>query len=130
MGKPTTPHFAAAKRFFRSMKGTPDFPIIYSVSKTNLDLKDFCDSSDGNFGAEGKMRSTAGMMMFLANGPIHFSSNPQLTIPTSTTEAKLIALARGGTFGTYFFNILRKLESSSIRPPTIFSDSRGALHLS
>ncbi|CAN0051501.1 unnamed protein product, partial [Sphacelaria rigidula] len=49
---------------------------------------------------------------------------------TSTTEDKLIALARGGKSGSYLFNLLRELGWSSIRPPIIFSDSQGALHLS
>ena len=69
-------------------------------------------------------------MYFLANGLVHFSSSLQRITATSTTEAELIALARGGKFGTYLFNLLRELGWSSIQPPTILSDSQGALHLS
>ncbi|CAM9995648.1 unnamed protein product, partial [Sphacelaria rigidula] len=75
------------------------------------------------------MISTSGTMFFLANGLIHFSSSLQRITASSTTEAELIALARGGKFGTYLFNLLREL-GWSLRPPMIFSDSQGALHLS
>ncbi|CAN0003243.1 unnamed protein product, partial [Sphacelaria rigidula] len=105
-------------------------PIVYRSSGKNLDLRGFCDSSYGNSGIEGKMRSTSGNMFFLSGGLVHFSSSLQRITATSTTEAELIALARGGKFGTYLFNLLRELGWSSIRPSIILSDSQGALHLS
>ncbi|CAM9113832.1 unnamed protein product [Sphacelaria rigidula] len=131
MGKPTTHHLAAVKPIFRYLVDTPGLSTIYSPSKHNLDLKGFCGSSYGNSGTtEGKMRSTTGTMVFLANGLIHFSSSPHWITATSKTEAELVALARGGKFGTYLLNLLRDLGWSSIRPSTIFSDSQRALHLS
>ncbi|CAN0030647.1 unnamed protein product, partial [Sphacelaria rigidula] len=130
MSRPTTQQLAAVKRIFRYLKGTPDLPIVYRSSGNNLDLRGFCDSSYGNSGIEGKMISTSGTMFFLSGGSVHFSSSLQRITATSTTQAELIALARGGKSGTYLFNLLRELGWSSIRPSIIFSDSQGALHLS
>ncbi|CAM9910756.1 unnamed protein product [Sphacelaria rigidula] len=123
MSKPTTEHIAAVKRIFRYLKGTPDLPIVYRSSRNNLELKGFADSS----WKENEINIWD--YVFLANGLIHFSSSLQRITASSTTEAELIALARGGKFGTYLFNLLREL-GWSLRPPTIFSDSQGALHLS
>ncbi|CAM9820608.1 unnamed protein product [Sphacelaria rigidula] len=64
MSKPTTEHMAAVKRIFRYLKGTPDLPIVYRSSRKNLELKGFADSSYGNEGLGGKMRSTSGTMFF------------------------------------------------------------------
>lgn len=58
-----------------------------------------------------------------------FPSSVQRITATSTTEAEPIALERGGKFGANPLNLLQKLGWSSIRPPAIFSDSQGALHL-
>lgn len=70
-------------------------------------------------------------MMFLTNGLVHFSSSPQRITATLTTDAELIiALARCGKFGIYLYNLLRELEWRPLKPPTIFSDPQGALHLS
>ena len=76
------------------------------------------------------MRSTTGTMFFFANGLVHFSSSLQKITASSTTEAELISLARCGKFGMYLLNLLRELGWMSIKTPTIFSDSQGALNLS
>ncbi|CAM9661499.1 unnamed protein product, partial [Sphacelaria rigidula] len=124
MSKPTTQHSAAVKRIFRYLKGTPDLPIVYRSSGSNSELRGFCDSSYGN-----KQNICNWIDVFLSNGLVHFSSSLQRITATSTTQTELIALARGGKFGTYPFNLLRELGWSSIRPSIIFSDSQGALHL-
>ncbi|CAN0028815.1 unnamed protein product, partial [Sphacelaria rigidula] len=130
MSKPSTHHLVAVKRVFRYLKGIPDLLITYRFSKNNLNLQGYCDSSYGNSGSQGRMRSTTGTMFFSANGLVHFSSSLQKITTSSTTEAELIALARDGEFGMYLLNLVRELGWSSMKTPTILSDSQGALNLS
>ena len=113
-----------------SLKGKPDLPLTYSISKRNLELKGFCDASYGNSCSEVNMRSTTGILYFLSSGLVHFTSSLQRITATSTTEAGLIALSKCGKFGVYLFNLLRELGWTSLEPATILSDSQGALHLS
>ncbi|CAM9962368.1 unnamed protein product [Sphacelaria rigidula] len=68
---------------------------------------------------QGRLRSTTGIMFFLAGGPVHFSSSLQRITANSTTEAELIALSKCGKFGTYLFNLLREPGWSSMEPATI-----------
>lgn len=126
----TIHHLAAVKRTFRYLKGTPDLPIIYGSSKNNLRLQGFCYSSFGNADTQGRMRLTTETVFCLANGWVHFPSNLQNITASSTTEAELISSARCGKFGTYLSNLIRKLGWSSLETPTMFSDLKGALHLS
>ncbi|CAN0097014.1 unnamed protein product [Sphacelaria rigidula] len=94
MSSPRSQHLVAVKRIFRSLKGKPDLPLTYATSEKNLDLKGYCDASYGNAGLQGKMRSTTGTLFLMSNGLVHFTLSLQRITPTSTTEAKLIALSK------------------------------------
>ncbi|CAM9281586.1 unnamed protein product, partial [Sphacelaria rigidula] len=88
----------------------PDLPITYSTSSGgNLDIRGYCDSSYGNSGIQGRMRSTTGTTFSLANGLFHLSLSLQRITATSTMAAELIALARCGKIDIYLYNLLREL---------------------
>lgn len=105
---------------FRYLWGTPDLPVIHWSSKNYLKLQGYCDSSYRNAGAQGRMRSTTGTMIFIANGLDHFSSNLPKIIASSITEAEQISLARCKRIVMCLLNFIRELGLSSIRTRTIF----------
>lgn len=120
MAKPCNHHSAAVKRVVRHLKGKPNLPLIYSTSNKNRDLKGYWDSSYGNAGVQGKLRSTTGTIFFLANGLVHFTSSLQRIMATSTTAVELIAPSKFGKVETCLFHVLRELgwHQSSVRLST------------
>ena len=90
MVKPTSVHMAAVKRILRYLRGTP---ILTSVNERNnsFDLTGYCDAS---YGLEDRtiMRSTTGLMLFLAGAFIKFLSQLQKITAQSKTQAEVIAL--------------------------------------
>lgn len=114
-------HSAAVNRVVRYLKEKTDLPITYSTSNKSLDQKSYCYSLHGNYGIQGKMRSTTDTMSLLADGLVRFSPSLQLITATSTTEAKQVV---------YLFHLLREFRWSYIEPATFYSNSQGALYLS
>ncbi|CAM9971076.1 unnamed protein product [Sphacelaria rigidula] len=123
MSKPITEHLVAVKRIFRYLKGTPDLPIQFGT-------KMMCGFVVWERRSWRKNEVNIELHVLSGKWTYIFFSSLQRITALSTTEAEPIALARRGKFDTYLFNLLRELGWSSIQPPTIFSDSQGALHIS
>ena len=83
MQNPIVSHFTAVKSILSYLKGTMQFGISYT--RGNLQLKAFSDADWA--GDPNDRRSTTGMVVFLGNNPISWSSKKQQTISRSSTEA-------------------------------------------
>ncbi|CAN6705605.1 unnamed protein product [Malus baccata var. baccata] len=89
MQSPMVAHFTAVKRILRYLKGTISHGIGYS--RGSLQLKAFSDADWA--GDPNDRRSTTGLVVFLGNSPISWSSKKQLTVSRSSTEAEYRALS-------------------------------------
>jgi hypothetical protein len=76
-------HFTAVKRILRYLKGTLQVGISYTIG--DLQLKAFSDADwAGDFNDR---RFTTGLVIFLGNNPISWSSKKHQTMSRSSTEA-------------------------------------------
>nr|XP_028959295.1 uncharacterized protein LOC108171893 [Malus domestica] len=89
MQTPMNAHFTAVKRILRYLKGTMQFGITYTHG--DLSLKAFSDADWA--GDPNDRRSTTGLVVFLGNNPISWSSKKQQTVSRSSTEAEYRALS-------------------------------------
>ncbi|XP_040871044.1 secreted RxLR effector protein 161-like [Glycine max] len=91
MEKPKTPHFLAAKRILRYMKGTLDLGILYPYSQKNIrevfgySISDWCGDKDDR-------KNTTGYVFKFGTSPISWCSKKQSVIALSTCEAKYLLL--------------------------------------
>lgn len=87
---PGKPHWAAAKRILRYLKGTSDAKLRFSKQE-NPDLIGFSDSDWASDHED--RRSCTGYSFLMQGGPVSWNSKRQPTIALSTTEAEYMALS-------------------------------------
>ncbi|CAN6702167.1 unnamed protein product [Malus baccata var. baccata] len=90
MQAPMISHFIAVKRILRYLKGSLSHGITYS--RGELIIKALSD--DDWVGDPNDRRSTTGLVVFLGNNPISWSSKKQQTVSQSSTESEYRALIR------------------------------------
>ena len=90
MVNPTSPHWIAAKRVLRYLKGTIDFSLIYGKRVNDLNVIGY---SDSEFVSDVEDRkSTSCQVFFLGGLPITWNSLKQKVVALSSCEAKYIAI--------------------------------------
>ena len=83
-------HWKAAKRVLRYLKGTSDFGITYTRSKTLMPPEGFADA---DFAQDEETRRSVGGYVFMMNGgPVSWLCKQQSIVARSSAEAELIAL--------------------------------------
>jgi hypothetical protein len=87
---PRSSHQTAVQRIFKYPKHTPEFEIWYSAS-SSLDLVGFSDADFAGCGIDQK--STSVTFRFLGSSLVCWSSQKQILVAQSTTEAEYIAAA-------------------------------------
>ncbi|KAM0996393.1 hypothetical protein ACFX2C_006406 [Malus domestica] len=126
MQTPMNAHFTAVKRILRYLKGTMHFGITYSPG--DLSLKAFSDADWA--GDPNDRRSTTGLVVFLGNNPISWSSKKQQTVSRSSTEAEYRALSSTAAELDWIQQLLVFLHIPLVSPPTLFCDNLSAIALS
>ncbi|GBP12337.1 Retrovirus-related Pol polyprotein from transposon TNT 1-94 [Eumeta japonica] len=86
--KPTRENVQCVKRVFRYLAGTLDVGICYNKKGPKL-LECFSDADFAGCISTG--RSTSGVIVTYAGGPISWISQRQAIVSTSTTEAEIVA---------------------------------------
>ncbi|CAN6699168.1 unnamed protein product [Malus baccata var. baccata] len=126
MQSPMVAHFTAVKRILRYLKGTISHGIGYS--RGSLQLKAFSDADWA--GDPNDRRSTTGLVVFLGNSPISWSSKKQLTVSRSSTEAEYRALSSTSAELDWIQQLLVFLQVPLSSPPVLFCDNLSAIALS
>ncbi|XP_068329911.1 uncharacterized protein [Pyrus communis] len=126
MQNPMVSHFTAVKRILRYLKGTMDFGISYS--KGDFTLHAFSDADWA--GDPNDRRSTTGLVVFLGNNPISWSSKKQQTISRSSTEAKYRALSSTAAKLDWIQQILTFLHVPIPATPVLICHNLSAIALS
>ncbi|KAB2601163.1 hypothetical protein D8674_002168 [Pyrus ussuriensis x Pyrus communis] len=126
MQNPMVSHFTAVKRILRYLKGTMQFGISYT--KGDLQLKAFSDADWA--GDPNDRRSTTGLVVFLGNSPISWSSKKQQTVSRSSTEAEYRALSFTSAKLDWIKQLLVFLHIPLPSVPVLFCDNLSAIALS
>ncbi|KAM2192742.1 hypothetical protein ACFX1Q_028395 [Malus domestica] len=126
MQNPMVSHFTAVKRILRYLKGTMQFGISYT--KGDLQLKAFSDADWA--GDPNDRRSTTGLVVFLGNSPISWSSKKQQTVSRSSTEAEYRALSFTSAELDWIKQLLVFLHIPLPSVPVLFCDNLSAIALS
>jgi hypothetical protein len=125
MHKPTTTHFAAAKRILRYLQGTLSLGIRFRSGSSFLTaFTDFDWAGDPY-----DRRSTTGITVFLGNNPITWVSKKQHIVSRSSTEAEYRALASGAAELAWLHQVLCDLGVVLPHAPTMWCDNTSAIAL-
>ncbi|KAK3006744.1 hypothetical protein RJ639_017556 [Escallonia herrerae] len=126
MHEPRKPHWNAAIRIFKYIKGNPGQGSLFP-STNNLALKAFCDSDWGVCGTT--RRSVMGYCIFLGNSLVSWKSKKQANVSRSSAEAEYRAMANTCLELTWLRYILQDLRVPQVAPTRLFCDNQAALHI-
>jgi hypothetical protein len=122
---PGLPHWHAAKRVLRYLKGTEDAGIIYGRSTHNV-----FGYSDADFGGElDKRRSTSAYAFLMHGGVVAWRSKLQDCTAGSTVEAEYVALAQATREALFLTKLLTDFQVTDTKPVIIYEDNNGAIQL-
>ena len=94
---PGLPHWRAAQRIVRYLKGTTGSGIRYTSGEhgdvARVALTAYADADYAGDYADGDGHSTTGYVITCCGGPVSYASHKQVTPSTSTAEAEYQSLA-------------------------------------
>lgn len=90
MHKPTAPHYQAALRVLRYLKGSPHQGVLFASNSTAA-LTAYCDSDWA--GCPSTRKFTTGFCVLLGNSPFSWKSKRQTIVARSSAEAEYRAMA-------------------------------------
>ncbi|KAL6348342.1 hypothetical protein AAG906_005643 [Vitis piasezkii] len=126
MNTPRKPHWEAALRVLRYIKGSPG-QGLFLPSENNLTLSAFCDSDWG--GCRMSRRSVSGYCVFLGSSLISWKSKKQTNVSRSSAEAEYRAMANTCLELTWLRYILKDLKVELDKPAPLFCDNQAALYI-
>jgi hypothetical protein len=110
LAKPSQAHWTSAQRILRYLKSTQDMGIIYHKDKpTNPEAW-----SDASFQrCMDTRRSTTGLVILMAGGPVSWRSHRQKTVAQSSCESEYMALTETGKELVWLRGLLEELGVSN-----------------
>lgn len=116
------PHWNAAKRVLRYLKGTRNHGIMYT--KTNANINVF---SDADWGSSSDRKSYSGTVAVMSGGAVLWSSRKQRCTSLSSTESELIALSESCKDAMYIKGFMQELNLEFTTPVSIACDNTGTV---
>lgn len=129
MEKPKTPHFLAAKRILRYVKGTLDLGILYPYSQKNIEGEVFGYSDSDWCGDKDDRKSTTGYVFKFGTSPISWCSKKQSVVALSTCEAEYIAAAMAASQALWLEALMEELNLRNCSPMRLLMDNKSAIDL-
>ncbi|KAK9074370.1 hypothetical protein SSX86_006968 [Deinandra increscens subsp. villosa] len=124
---PTIAHFQSVKRILRYIKGTLDFGLTFSRSKSSNIL----GYSDADWArCIETRRSTYGYSIYLGGNLVSWSAKKQPTVARSSCESEYRAMASTAAEIVWVTHLLRELHALPPNRPTILCDNQSALFMS
>jgi hypothetical protein len=118
-------HWAAVKHLLWYLCSTKDMCIRYSPDDHDTTPRGF---SNANWASDQTTcKSTSSVLFTLTSGPIYWSSKNQKSIATSTTEAKLHALAETIKHTIFLRNFYHNLRLTQHKRIPIFCNNQSTL---
>ncbi|KMQ85184.1 integrase core domain protein [Lasius niger] len=125
MAKPTAGAWQQIKRILRYLKGTTSMGITYRANG-NQELIAYSDADYAN--CVQTRKSTSGLVLILANGPVVWTSQQQQIVARSTTEAEYVAAAEATKQVLWLRNLLKSIDIDQ-STTTLYVDNQGALKI-
>lgn len=123
---PTEADWIGVKRIFRYLKDKENQGLVYTPgSHTSLTV--YCDADFAGDDETG--RSTTGMVMILAGGPIHWKSQRQTLITLSSTEAEFVSLCSTVKDTIWLKKLGQELGIFNTQPTPIMCDNQSAIKI-
>lgn len=122
---PTRSDWAAVKRIFRYLKDKEDYGITYK--RGNSKLVAYCDS---DFAGDDKTgRSTTGLVVNYAGGPIQWKSQRQKLVTLSSTEAEFVSICTTVKEVTWLRKLAMELGMINEEPTKLYCDNQSAIRI-
>jgi hypothetical protein len=119
------PHWTAAKRVLRYLKGTTKLGLTFF--KKSQFLEGFVDADWGN--CPNDRKSFTGYVFMLGGGPVSWDARKQKTVALSSTEAEYMGLAEATKEASYLRSFLIELGLDHLSSVVVYEDNLGALKL-
>lgn len=126
VANPLIPHYQAALRVLRYLKGCPAHGIFFS-STSPLKLHGFADSDWAR--CPDTRKSVTGFCVLLGNSPISWCSKKQNTDSRSSTEAEYRALASLTCEVQWLSYLFADFQITFPTPASLYCDSKSAIYL-
>jgi hypothetical protein len=124
--EPKPCHLEGVKRVFRYLKGTANHGLCYAATEQDPALKIYCDT-DWAIDPEDR-HSRSGVMCYLGNSLVAWTSRRQATPSVSSCEAKYIALFEAGRYAVWMRSLLCELDMCPGTVPTeVLHDNQGSI---
>ena len=126
---PTSEHWAAIKRIVRYIAGTSEYGCKFQKGSTSsLKLLGYSDSDHAS--DLEKRKSTSGILFFLNDNVVTWTSQKQRVVSLSSCEAEYIAAASAACQGVWLSRLITDLTGEKIQKFKLLMDSKPALELS
>ncbi|TFY78270.1 hypothetical protein EWM64_g5745 [Hericium alpestre] len=125
MQNPGHPHWEAAKRVMRYLKGTKEEWLTYGGDNAN-GMEGF---SDADWGSSDHRRSISGYVFLIDGGAVSWSSKKQPIVALSSTEAEYVAMTHAAKEVLWTRAFLGEIISPFDKPTTLYADNQSAITL-
>ncbi|CAB1099484.1 unnamed protein product [Ectocarpus sp. CCAP 1310/34] len=129
MAKPGPKALAKLKRLMRYLKGTTSLGITYRKDAQGGDkLTAYVDSDFA--GDLDDRKSTTGVVLTLAGGPVDTTSVKQTVTATSSAEAEYVAMSKACKMILHWRHLLKTINREQTEATVLFEDSTAAISTS
>jgi hypothetical protein len=127
MENPSVSHWALVKQICRYVQGTLSFGCIYRKGEGEPVLLGYSDSDHA--GDINDRKSTSGVIFFLGNNIVSWSSQKQKAVAQSSCEAEYLAAGAAATQGVWLSRLLGELKGKSPAKFNLLVDNMSAIAL-